>query len=173
MIAVLAANGQSPIYIPGRTALHDARTYRGAGKTNVKDAGIITDPAKTRCDLAPIHGLDEITVELRMLAEQRADIVSDRTRAINRLQPTLLEYFPGLEAAFGHATRGAAVLLLTEYQTPEKLRRAAVSRVTALFRKAGTRNPSESSKQRSMTPLTPSAPASSAGTPPRPSSNSS
>lgn len=139
LIAILVANGQSMLYIPGRTVHHAARTYRGDGKTDAKDAGIIADQARMRRDLTPVRGADEIAVELRMLAAHRADLVADRTRTINRLRATLLEYFPGLEAAFDYAQRKAAVLLLTEYQTPEQLRRAGVTRVTATLRKAGAR----------------------------------
>lgn len=143
LIAVLAANGQGMLYIPGRTVHHAARTYRGDGKTDAKDAGIIADQARMRRDLTPVRGADEIAVELRMLAAHRADLVADRTRTINRLRATLLEYFPGLEAAFDYAQRKAAVILLTEYQTPEQLRRAGVTRVTAKLRKAGARMPEQ------------------------------
>src|SRR6218665_786692 len=38
LIAVLAANGQPMLYIPGRTVHHAATTYRGDGKTDAKDA---------------------------------------------------------------------------------------------------------------------------------------
>jgi transposase len=143
LIAVLAANGQPMLYIPGRTVHHAATTYRGDGKTDAKDAGIIADQARMRRDLAPARGGDEIAVELRMLAAHRADLVADRTRTINRLRATLLEYFPGLEAAFDYAQRKAAVLLLTEYQTPDQLRRAGISRVTAKLRKTGARQPEQ------------------------------
>jgi transposase len=143
LIAVLAANGQPMLYIPGRTVHHAATTYRGDGKTDAKDTGIIADQARMRRDLAPARGGDEIAVELRMLAAHRADLVADRTRTINRLRATLLEYFPGLEAAFDYAQRKAAVLLLTEYQTPDQLRRAGISRVTAKLRKTGARQPEQ------------------------------
>jgi transposase len=143
LIAVLAANGQPMLYIPGRTVHHAATTYRGDGKTDAKDAGIIADQARMRRDLTPARGGDEIAVELRMLAAHRSDLVADRTRTINRLRATLLEYFPGLEAAFDYAQRKAAVLLLTEYQTPEQLRRAGIARVTARLRKGGARQPEQ------------------------------
>lgn len=112
-------------------------------KTDAKDAGIIADQARMRRDLTPARGADEIAVELRMLAAHRSDLVADRTRTINRLRATLLEYFPGLEAAFDYAQRKAALILLTEYQTPEQLRRAGVTRVTAKLRKAGARLPEQ------------------------------
>ncbi len=143
LIAVLAANGQPMLYIPGRTVHHAAGAYRGDGKTDAKDARIIADQARMRRDLSPARGADEIAVELRMLAAHRSDLVADRTRAINRMRATLLEYFPGLEAAFDYAQRKAAVILLTEYQTPEQLRRAGVARVTARLRKTGARQPEQ------------------------------
>jgi transposase len=143
LIAVLAANGQSLLYIPGRTVHHAAGAYRGDGKTDAKDAGIIADQARMRRDLTPVRGADEIAVELRMLAGHRADLVADRTRAINRMRATLLEYFPALEAAFDYAQRKAALILLTQYQTPEQLRHAGVTRVTARLRKAGARLPEQ------------------------------
>jgi transposase len=143
LIAVLANNEQSLLYIPGRTVHHAARTYRGDGKTDAKDAAIIADQARMRRDLAAVRGTDKVAVELRMLAAHRADLVADRTRAINRLRATLLEYFPGLEAAFDYAHRKAAVVLLTHYQTPEQLRRAGVARIAARLRKAGCRMPEQ------------------------------
>lgn len=137
LIAVLAANGQEMLYIPGRTVHHAARTYRGDGKTDAKDAAIIADQARMRRDLHPVRAGDEIATELRMLAAHRADLVADRTRAINRLRVTLLEYFPGLEAAFDFAQRKAALVLLTKYQTPAQLRRSGVTRITTWLRNEG------------------------------------
>src|SRR6218665_2217718 len=143
LIAVLAAKGQPMLYIPGRTVHHAATTYRGDGKTDAKDAGIIADQARMRRHLTPARGSHEIPAGLRLLAAHRADLAAERTRAINRMRATLLEYFPGLEAAFDYAQRKAAVLLLTEYQSPEQLRQAGVSRVTARLRKADARLPEQ------------------------------
>ncbi|AAT89926.1 transposase [Leifsonia xyli subsp. xyli] len=141
LIAVLAAHGQEMLYVPGRTVHHAARTYRGDSKTDAKDAAIIADQTRMRRDIFPIRDGDEIAAELRMLAAHRTDLVADKTRAINRLRATLLGYFPGLEAAFDYATRKAALVLLTKYQTPAQLRRSGVTRVTAWLRNAGCHNP--------------------------------
>lgn len=141
LIAVLAANGQEMLYIPGRTVHHAALTYRGDGKTDAKDAAIIADQARMRHDLSPVRAGGEIATELRILAAHRTDLVADKTRAINRLRATLLEYFPGLEASFDFATRKAALVLLTKYQTPAQLRRSGVARVTTWLRNEGCRNP--------------------------------
>src|SRR6218665_2420144 len=83
LIAVLAANGQPMLFIPGRTVHHAATTHRGGGENDAKDAGIIADGGRVRRDLPPVRGGDEIAMGLRLLAPHRADLVAERTRAIN------------------------------------------------------------------------------------------
>lgn len=141
LIAVLSGHDQQMLYIPGRTVHHAARTYRGDGKTDAKDAAIIADQARMRRDLNPVRAGDDIATELRILASHRTDLVADKTRALNRLRATLLNYFPGLESALDFAGRKAALVLLTKYQTPAQLRRSGVTRVTTWLRNAGCRNP--------------------------------
>jgi transposase len=143
VIGLLADNGQTPFYIPGRTVHHASRTYRGDGKTDAKDAGIIADQARMRRDLQPVRAGDDIAVGLRLLAARRTDLVCDRTRALNRLRATLLEYFPALEAAFEYQSRKAALVLLTKYQTPDGIRQAGESRITSWLRKQGVRSPAK------------------------------
>jgi transposase len=141
LISVLVANGQPVLYIPGRTVHHAARTYRGDGKTDAKDAGIIADQARMRRDLHPVRAGDEIATELRLLASRRTDLVCDKTRAINRLRATMLEYFPALEAAFDYAQRKSALVLLTKYQTPDGIRRSGAGRIASWLRQQGCHNP--------------------------------
>lgn len=140
LISLLAAHGQRLLYIPGRVVHHAAATYRGDGKTDAKDARIIADQARMRTDLQPVRGVDQISVDLRMLTARRTDLICDRVRAINRLRATLLEYFPALERAFDYSKSKAALTLLSEYQTPDRLRRMGVTRLAAWLRKRGCRN---------------------------------
>jgi transposase len=119
---------------------HAAATYQGAGKTDAKDARIIADQARMRTDLQPVREADQISVDLRMLTSRRTDLVCDRVRAINRLRATLLEYFPALERAFDYSKNKAALTLLSEYQTPDRLRRMGATRLAAWLRKRGCRN---------------------------------
>ncbi len=79
-------------------------------------------------------------MELRILTSRRTDLVTDRTRAINRLRAQLLEYFPAMERAFDYSASKAALILLTGYQTPEGLRRAGAARLAAWLRKRKARN---------------------------------
>ncbi|BCO36211.1 IS110 family transposase [Mycobacterium heckeshornense] len=105
-----------------------------------RPAAIIADQARMRRDLQPLRPGDEIAVELRILTSRRADLVADRTRAINRLRAQLLEYFPALERAFDYSTSKAALILLTGYQTPDGLRRAGAAELAAWLRKRKARN---------------------------------
>ncbi|BCO36392.1 IS110 family transposase [Mycobacterium heckeshornense] len=140
LIVLLVGAGQRLLYIPGRTVYHASGGYRGDGKTDAKDAAIIADQARMRRDLQPLRPGDEIAVELRILTSRRADLVADRTRAINRLRAQLLEYFPALERAFDYSTSKAALILLTGYQTPDGLRRAGAAELAAWLRKRKARN---------------------------------
>jgi transposase len=140
LITLLVGHGQRLLYIPGRVVHHAAATYRGDGKTDAKDARIIADQARMRTDLQPVRGADQISVDLRMLTSRRTDLICDRVRAINRLRGTLLEYFPALERAFDYSKSKASLTLLSEYQTPDRLRRVGVTRLAAWLRKRGCRN---------------------------------
>ncbi|GHG60911.1 IS110 family transposase [Sinomonas cellulolyticus] len=140
MIALLHAHGQRLMYIPGRTVHHASRLYRGDGKTDAKDAAVIADQARMRHDLQPLRTGDEVSADLRILTARRADIAEDRTRAINRLRATLLEYFPALEAAFDYSRSKAALTLLTRHSTPDGIRRCGQSRLQAWLKKQGARS---------------------------------
>src|SRR5215213_4697202 len=140
LITLLASHSQRLLYIPGRVVHHAAATYQGSGKTDAKDARIIADQARMRTDLQPVREADRLSVDLRMLTARRTDLVCDRVRAINRLRATLLEDFPALERAFDYSKSKAALPLLSEYQTPDRLRRIGVTRLAAWLRKRGCRN---------------------------------
>ena len=140
LIALLIADEQRLLYIPGRTVHYASGSYRGDGKTDAKDAAIIADQARMRRDLQPLRPGDEIAVDLRILTARRGDLVADRTRAINRLRAQLLEYFPALERAFDYSNSKAALILLTGYQTPDGLRRAGTARLEGWLRKRKARN---------------------------------
>jgi transposase len=139
LIALLLAASQRLLYIPGRSVYYASGAYRGDAKSDAKDAAIIADQARMRRDLQPLRAGDEITVQLRILCARRADLVADRTRALNRLRAQLLEFFPALERAFDYGQHKAALILLTGYQTPEALRRAGAARLVAWLQKRKAR----------------------------------
>ncbi|MBO1739656.1 IS110 family transposase [Leifsonia sp. TF02-11] len=143
MKSVLADHGQTLCYIPGRVVAHASHAYRGEAKTDAKDAAIIADQARVRRDLEVLRLPDDITAELKILSNRRADLVQDRTRIINRLRALLLHYFPGLEGAFDYAATKGPLILLTRYQTAAAIRASGQVRMTGWLRKQGVRLPAQ------------------------------
>lgn len=91
--------------------------YRGLGKTDAKDARVIADQARMRRDLHVLTPESELTAELRVMTDRRADLVKERTRKTNRLHAQVLSIFPALEHALELTSTGPLVLL-SGYQTP-------------------------------------------------------
>lgn len=141
LIGLLVARDQPLLYIPGRTLNRAAGAYRGEGKTDARDAAIIADQARMRRDLHPLRPGDEVTIELKLLTTHRADLVADRTRAINRLRGLLSGIFPALDRALGNLTLIGPLTLLTGYQTPAALRRIGVARLETWLRTRKVRSP--------------------------------
>ena len=79
---------------------------------------------------APTHGVRE----LALLTARRADLVADRVRMLNRLHDLLTGVAPALERAFDYSTHKGALVLLTGYPTPERLRRMGQTRLAAWLR---------------------------------------
>ncbi|MEV0375673.1 IS110 family transposase [Streptomyces sp. NPDC050636] len=133
LVNLLLNHGQQLVYIPGLAVNRAAAGYRGAGKTDAKDATVIADQARMRRDLTVLRPDDEHAVELRVLTGRRSDLVADRTRAVNRLRATLTSIFPALERALDLGNLGP-LLLLTSYQTPAALRRVGRKRLVTWLR---------------------------------------
>jgi hypothetical protein len=113
-----------------------AVSYRGAGKTDAKDAYVIADQARMRRDLTVLRPDDELIVELRVLVARRGDLAGDRVRAVNRLHNQLPAVCPALDRVLELTNRGPLVLL-TGFQTPAALREAGADRVQAWLRARG------------------------------------
>lgn len=133
LVTLLLEAGQAVVYLPGLAVNRAASSYRGAGKTDARDAFVIADQARMRRDLAVLRGDDELIVELRMLLARRQDLVADRTRVVNRLHGQLLAISPALERALDLTNRGPLVLL-TGFATPAALREAGTAAVEAWLR---------------------------------------
>jgi transposase len=132
-IAILINHGQPVRYISGRAIHRASEGYRGEGKTDAKDAAVIADQARIRRDLHPLRASDETVTDLRILTNRRTDLVTDRTRTVNRLRAQLTSIFPGLERALDLANTGP-LTLLTGYQTPAALRRIGAKRLETWLR---------------------------------------
>jgi transposase len=139
LLTLLLDHGQEVAYVPGIMVNRAAAGYRGAGKTDAKDALIIADQARMRRDLTILDGDDELVVELRLLVGRRQDLAADRVRAVNRLHDQMLAICPALERALDLTTQGP-LILLTGFQTPAALRETGAEALTAWLRDRKVRN---------------------------------
>lgn len=140
LLALLAAHGQQPLYVPGRTVNRMAGAYRGEAKTDARDAYVIAETVRHRTDFAPIEVPAEAVRSLAVLTAYRNALVADRTRAINRLRDALCSIFPALERAFDYSAAKGPLVLLTGYQTPRALRRIGRARLETWLRKRHVRS---------------------------------
>jgi transposase len=113
--------------------------YRGEAKTDARDAYVIAETVRHRSDFAPIAVPAQIAADLALLTAHRSDLVADRVRMVNRLRDVLTGIFPALERAFDYSGSKSALVLLTGYQTPERIRRAGTSRLAKWLHKRAVR----------------------------------
>lgn len=139
VLAVLWNYDQSVRYLSGKAVNRAAAAYRGEGKTDARDARVIADQARMRRDLAELRPSDVLVQELRMLTRRRADLVADRTRAINRLRQQLTAISPALERAANLTRQRGWVALLSCYQRPQAIRRTGVARLSSVLVRLGLR----------------------------------
>ena len=109
--------------------------YRGEGKTDARDAFVIAETCRVRRDLPTVEPVTDQSRQLEMLVARRADLVADRVRLINRLRDLLTSVFPTLEREFNFAHHKGAVVLLTGYADPQRIRRVGVARLTEWLRR--------------------------------------
>jgi len=140
MLALLAQAGLSVRYVPGRVVAAMASAYSGEGKTDAKDAHVIADTARLRRDLTVIGHDTDLVRNLAMLTAHRADLIADRVRMINRLRDLMISVFPALERAFDYSSRKGALVLLTGYARPDRIRRMGQERLAAWLRRRKVRD---------------------------------
>ncbi|MCD0486280.1 IS110 family transposase [Streptacidiphilus sp. ASG 303] len=139
LLALLAAHGQQPVYVPGRTVNRMSGAYRGEAKTDARDAYVIAESVRHRRDFTAIDVPVQLVADLALLTGHRTDLVADRVRMVNRLRDTLTGIFPALERAFDYSAHKGALVLLTCFQTPAALRRRGEARLSAWLAKRGVR----------------------------------
>src|SRR4029453_5208161 len=86
LLAVLFSGGQTVRYLSGRAVNQAAASYRGEGKTDARDPRAIAGRARGPPALPVLRPGDGLVGDLRLLVAQRADLVGDRTRTLNRLR---------------------------------------------------------------------------------------
>lgn len=139
LLALLARAGQSVRYASGRVVAAMSAAYAGEGKTDAKDAYVIAETARLRRDLSEVDTGTDLVRKLAVLTGHRADLIADRVRMINRLRDLMTSVFPSLERAFDYSSHKGALVLLTGYTTPDRIRRIGHTRLTGWLRNRNVR----------------------------------
>jgi transposase len=139
LLALLAAEDQHVVYVPGRTVHRMTGAFADDAKTDARDAFVIAETARLRRDLAEVEVPAQLVADLGMLTERRRDIAAERIRAINQLRDLLSGIFPALERALDLAGSRSGLVLLTAFQTPAAIRRRGRKRLGAWLNRHGVR----------------------------------
>lgn len=134
LLALLWQAGQSVRYASGRVVAAMSAAYTGEGKTDAKDAYVIAETARLRRDLTVIDHSTDLVRNLGLLTAHRSDLIADRVRMINRLRDVMTSVFPSLEREFDYSSCKGALVLLTGYASPERLRHVGVTRLAGWLR---------------------------------------
>jgi transposase len=139
LLALLSQAGQPVRYASGRLVAAMSGAYPGEGKTDPKDAFVIAETARLRRSLPVIDHKTDLVRNLGLLTAHRADLIADRVRMINRLRDVLTSVFPALEREFDFASCKGALVLLTGYACPARLRRTGEARLAGWLRQRRVR----------------------------------
>ena len=140
ILALLSRAGSAVFYASGRVVNTMSTAFTGEGKTDAKDAYVIAQTVRLRRDLPVVDTVTDLTRELALLTAHRADLIADRVRMINRLRDVLTSVFPTLERAFDYSSHKGALVLLTEYASPQRLRRLGEARLSQWLRRRHVRD---------------------------------
>lgn len=140
ILALLAQDGQCVRYASGRVVAAMSHAYTGEGKTDVKDAYVIAETLRIRRDLAVIDRDTDLVRDLAVLTGHRTDLIADRVRMINRLRDLMTSVFPSLEREFDYSACKGALVLLTGYASPDRIRRLGQTRLAAWLRRRKVRD---------------------------------
>lgn len=139
VLALLHQSGQQVKYASGRVVNTMSTAYTGEGKTDAKDAHVIAETLRLRRDLPIASPATDLVRNLALLTARRTDLIADRVRMINRLRDTLTSVFPYLEREFDYSACKGALVLLTGYGTPERIRQAGEVRLTGWLKRRHVR----------------------------------
>jgi transposase len=96
----LIAAGERVVRVPPKMMGQSRRGEREPGKSDQIDARAVARAVvREGVERFPAAFLDERALEIRLLADHRADIVAERTRMINRLRWHLVDLCPELESS--------------------------------------------------------------------------
>ena len=107
-------------------------------------SGVKNDPSDARLlwlflrtywrELRAWYPEDEATRGLRLLLEQRRDLVKERTRVVNRLKGQLKDYYPQILHWFKQLRSGRTLEFLKRWPTLQQAQKARKDRLLRFFR---------------------------------------
>jgi transposase len=110
--SALIAAGERVVRVPPKMMGQSRRGEREPGKSDQIDARAVARAVlREGVERFPAAFLDEQAMEIRLLADHRADLVAERTRQINRLRWHLVEQCPDLEAKIPARKLDSGVML--------------------------------------------------------------
>jgi len=108
----LIAAGERVVRVPPRMMGQARRGEREPGKSDQIDARAVARAVvREGVERFPVAFLDERALEIRLLADHRADLVAERTRQINRLRWHLVDACPEVEAKIPARQLDSGVML--------------------------------------------------------------
>src|SRR5665811_463362 len=140
-VAVAQAQGLPVVYLPGRRMRHVAETFAGQAKTDVRDARIIAETARSMPHaVRPLVAPSPVVAELRVVCGVDDDLVKQLVAGKNRIRGLLTSAMPALERVIGPRLTNAGVPeLLEKYPTAAALRRLGRTRMTRFLARRGSR----------------------------------
>lgn len=140
-VAVAQAQGLPVVYLPGRRMRHVAQTFAGQTKTDVRDARIIAETARSMPHaVRPLTTPHAGVAELRLVCGMDDDLVKQMTALKNRIRGLLTTVVPALERVIGPRLTNAGVpALLRAYPTASALRALGRARMVRFLQRRGSR----------------------------------
>ena len=141
ILALLARAEARVFYASGRVVnTMSPGLHRRGQWPMLKDAYVIAETLRLRRDLPLVDTVTDLTRELALLTAHRSDLIADRVRMINRLRDVMTSVFPTLEQQFDYSSHKGALILLTEYASPKRLRLLGQTRLTQWLRRRQVRD---------------------------------
>lgn len=110
---------------PAAAAGYRQRKAPSGTKTDQLDAWSLADALRVDGQgWKPLHPMDELTCQLRLLCRDEVVLIEQRTLLVNQLQQALVEYCPAAVEAFTDWTCPATWNFVMQFQTPEALVKA-------------------------------------------------
>ena len=155
--ALLAAGYRVLAINPFSASRYRERSTTSGAKSDPGDAAVLADIVRTDAHQhRPVAGDSELAEAIKILARAHQSMIWTRSRQINAMRSTLLEYYPNALLAFGERLGSAEsmeVLMLAP--TPEQGAGLSRSKIASALKRGGRQRRIEPGPKRSKPPFEP------------------